>query len=150
LRRYETVIIVPADLPDDEITGLSDRYKGIIASHHGWVMKIEKWGKRKLAYEIRKHNRGFYMLIDFAGQSAVVAELERNLKIDDKILKFMTVKKDDQVVLEDLQKELAAASPAAAVAAEAEDLSTEPPAAIPADALQPAQTDTEETREGGE
>jgi small subunit ribosomal protein S6 len=149
LRRYETVIIVPADFPDDEINGLSDRYKGIITNHKGLVMKIEKWGKRKLAYEIKKHNRGFYMLIDFAGQSAVVAELERNLKIDDRILKFMTVKKDDQVVLEDLQKELAAASPAPA-AAEAEAVVAEPPAVNESNALQPAPTEAEETREGGE
>lgn len=148
MRRYETVIIVPADLPDDEVIGLSDRYKGIITNHKGLVMKIEKWGKRKLAYEIKKHNRGFYMLIDFAGQSAVVAELERNLKIDDKILKFMTVKKDDQVILEDLQKELAAALPAS-TPAETEVKTIEPSAANQADAPQPAEPETEETREGG-
>jgi small subunit ribosomal protein S6 len=148
LRRYETVIIVPADLPDDEIIGLMDRYKGIITNHKGLVMKIEKWGKRKLTYEIKKHNKGFYMLIDFAGQSAVVAELERNLKIDDKVLKFMTIKKDDQVLLEDLQKELAAALPAA-TAAEAEIKPIEPSAANLADAVKPADTGTEEIREGG-
>jgi small subunit ribosomal protein S6 len=149
LRRYETVIIAPADLPDDEIIGLMDRYKGIITNHKGLVMKIEKWGKRKLAYEIKKHNRGFYILIDFAGQSAVVAELERNLKIDDKILKFMTIKKDDQVILEDLQKELAAASPAP-TAVEAELKSIEPSAANLANAIKPAEAETEEIREGGE
>jgi small subunit ribosomal protein S6 len=150
LRRYETVIIAPADLPDDEIIGLTDRYKGIITNHKGLVMKIEKWGKRKLAYEIKKHNRGFYVLIDFAGQSAVVAELERNLKIDDKILKFMTVKKDDQVVLEDLQKELAAALPAS-TAVEAEAIKAiEPSSADPAETIKTAEAAIEETREGGE
>lgn len=149
MRRYETVIIVPADLPDDEIIGLMDRYKGIIANQKGLVMKIEKWGKRKLAYEIKKHNRGFYMLIDFAGQTAVVAELERNLKIDDNILKFMTVKKDDQVILEDLQKELATALPAS-TPAEAEPKTIEPSAISSADAIQPAEVKTEEIQEGGE
>lgn len=149
MRRYETVIIAPADLPDDEIIGLMDRYKGIITNHKGLVMKIEKWGKRKLAYEIKKHNRGFYMLIDFAGQSAVVAELERNLKIDDKILKFMTVKKDDQVILEDLQKEIAAALPVSA-AVEVEIKSIEPSASSQAGVIKPAEVETEEIREGGE
>jgi small subunit ribosomal protein S6 len=110
LRRYETVIIVPADLSDDDIITLIDRYKAIVSNHKGLVVKVEKWGKRKLAYEIRKHNKGFYMLIDFAGQSAVVAELERNLKIDDKILKFMTVLKAETVDIEALEKEIAEAT----------------------------------------
>lgn len=148
MRRYETVIIVPTDLPDDEITGLTDRYKGIITNHKGLVVKIEKWGKRKLAYEIKKHNKGFYILFDFAGQSAVVAELERNLKIDDKILKFMTVKKDDQVILEDLQKELAAATPVSTTA-EAEIKAIEPAAAGLGDASNTTAAETEESREGG-
>jgi small subunit ribosomal protein S6 len=148
LRRYESVMIVPADLPDDEITGLIDRYKSIITNHTGLVMKVEKWGKRKLAYEIKKHNRGFYMLIDFAGQSAAVADLERNLKIDDKILKFMTVKKDDKVILADLEREIAAGSPAAA-AAETEIKFIENSAGRPAETIEPVETKTAEVQEGG-
>ena len=147
MRRYETVIVVPADLPDDEIIGLTDRYQAIITNHKGLVIKSEKWGKRKLAYEIRKHNKGFYLLIDFAGQGAVVAELERNLKIDDKILKFMTVKKDDHVLLEDLEKEIAAASPAS-TAAEAEVKTIETSEGNPVEANKPAEAETEEAREG--
>ena len=148
MRRYETVIIVPADLPDDEIISLADRYQAIITNHKGLVMKIEKWGKRKLTYEIRKHNRGFYLLIDFAGQGAVVAELERNLKIDDKILKFMTVKKDDHVLLEDLEKEIAAASPAS-TAAETEVKIIEIAGGNPVETSKPAEAETEKAREGG-
>jgi small subunit ribosomal protein S6 len=149
LRRYETVIIVPVDLQDDDISGLAERYRAIIANHKGLVMKVEKWGKRKLAYEIKKQNKGFYMLIDFAGESAVVNELERNLKIDDKILKFMTVKKNDHVLMEDLEKEIAAASPAAA-AAEVEIKIIETAAAAPVEAVEPAEASAEAEREGGE
>jgi len=148
LRRYETVMIVPVDLSDDEITGLIDRYRSIITNHKGMVLKVEKWGKRKLAYEIRKHNKGFYMLIDFAGQSATVVELERNLKIDDKILKFMTVKKDDHVILEDLERELAAGSPAVA-AAETEIKIIENSAGSPALPIEPVEAKTAEVQEGG-
>ena len=110
---------------------------------------MEKWGKRKLAYEIKKHNKGFYLLIDFAGLSAVVAELERNLKIDDKILKFMTVKKNDQVVLTDIEKEIAAALPTA-VAAEVEIKTIETAAGNQAEAIKPAESKIEEVPEGGE
>jgi small subunit ribosomal protein S6 len=148
LRRYETVIIVPADLPDDEIIGLTDHYQAIIKNHKGLVMKIEKWGKRKLAYEIKKHNKGFYLLIDFAGQGPVVTELERNLKIDDKILKYMTVQKNDHVLLEDLEKELTAASPASP-AAVPEVKTIEIAGGNSAEANKPAEAETEEAREGG-
>jgi small subunit ribosomal protein S6 len=141
-------MIVPVDLPDDEITGLIERYRSIITNNKGMVIKVEKWGKRKLAYEIRKHNKGFYMLIDFAGQSATVVELERNLKIDDKILKFMTVKKDDQVILADLEREIAAGSPAVAVA-ETEIKIIETSAVSPAQTIEPVETKTAEVQEGG-
>jgi small subunit ribosomal protein S6 len=142
-------MIVPVDLPDDEITGLIDRYKSIITNHKGLVIKVEKWGKRKLAYEIKKHNRGFYMLIDFAGQSDTVAELERNLKIDDKILKFMTVKKSDQVILEDIEKEIAAGSPAAA-AAETEIKIIENSTGSAAQTnIEPVEAKTAEVQQGG-
>jgi small subunit ribosomal protein S6 len=141
-------MIVPVDLPDDEITGLIERYRSIITNNKGMVIKVEKWGKRKLAYEIRKHNKGFYMLIDFAGQSATVVELERNLKIDDKILKFMTVKKDDQVILADLEREIAAGSPAVAVA-ETEIKIIETSAGSPVPTIEPVEAKTAEVQEGG-
>lgn len=144
MKRYETVVIVPADLPDDEIAVMIDRYKSIITNQKGLVIKIERWGKRKLAYEIKKYNRGFYMLIDFAGQSAVVAELERNLKIDDTILKFMTVKKSDKVNAEELEREMIASS-APAPASETTSKIIETPAPSPAEETKP----TEAISEGG-
>jgi len=108
LRRYETVVITPSDFPDDEIQSIIDRYKGIIESQKGVVVKIDKWGKRKLAYEIKKVSRGFYVMFDYVGQAAAVDELERNLNIDDKILKFMTVKTNEQVDMQAIEKEMAA------------------------------------------
>ena len=111
MRRYENIFITYADSPEEEIQALSDRYKAIIESRKGVVVKIERWGKRKLAYEIKKVSRGFYVLIDFVGKSDVVDELERNLKIDEKILKFMTVKTKDEVDMLALEKEMAAPSP---------------------------------------
>ena len=88
MRRYETIFITYADLPDEEITALIERYSVIVKAQNGTLIKIEKWGKRKLAYEINKQSRGNYVLLDFAGSSALVVELERNLRIGDKILKY--------------------------------------------------------------
>jgi small subunit ribosomal protein S6 len=110
LRRYETILIAHVDLSEDDLTGLIARYGALVTQQKGILVKVERWGKRKLAYIIKKQARGFYILIDFAGVSAVVNELERNLKIDDKILKFMTVQKADKVDPAALEMELAEAA----------------------------------------
>lgn len=110
MRRYETILIAHVDLSEDELTSLIARYGAIVTAQKGILVKAERWGKRKLAYLIKKQARGFYILIDFAGESAVVNELERNLKIDDKILKFMTVLKAETCDPAALEKELADAA----------------------------------------
>jgi small subunit ribosomal protein S6 len=106
LKRYETLFIVQIDLPADEINSIIDRYKAIVTALKGTIIKAEKWGKRKLAYEIRKQSNGFYVLLDFAGKSVIIDELERNLKIDDKVLKFMTIMKNRNVDLAAIEKEI--------------------------------------------
>ena len=106
MKRYETLFIVQIDLPADEINGIIDRYKAIVTALKGTIIKAEKWGKRKLAYEIRKQSNGFYVLLDFAGKSVIIDELERNLKIDDKVLKFMTIMKNRNVDLAAIEKEI--------------------------------------------
>lgn len=110
MRRYETILIAHVDLSEDELSNLIARYGGIVTGQKGILIKVERWGKRRLAYLIRKQARGFYILIDYAGVSVVVNELERNLKIDDKILKFMTVLKAETVDIAALEKEIAEAA----------------------------------------
>ena len=110
MRRYETILIAHVDLSEDELSNLIARYGGIVTGQKGILVKVERWGKRRLAYLIKKQMRGFYILIDYAGVSAVVNELERNLKIDDKILKYMTVLKAETVDIEALEKEIAEAT----------------------------------------
>jgi small subunit ribosomal protein S6 len=109
LQRYEVVAIVLTDLSEDDITALIDRSQTIITDRKGVIAKIDKWGKRHLAYEIKKHKDGCYFLIDFAGDGAIVAEIERTYKIDDRILKFMTVKKEGATTAEGMEKEVAEA-----------------------------------------
>ncbi len=105
MKRYETLFIVQVDLPTDELNSLVDRYAAIVTALKGTIIKIEKWGKRRLAYEIKKQTNGYYVLIDFAGKSAINDELERNFKIDDRVLKFMTIMKEDNVDLAKIEKE---------------------------------------------
>ena len=106
MKRYETIFIVHVDTPTDELNSLIERYKAIVTALKGTIIKVEKWGKRKLAYEIKKQSNGFYVLFDFAGKSAIIEEMERNFKIDDKILKFMTIMKDANVDLAAIEKEI--------------------------------------------
>ncbi len=137
MKRYETLFIVQSELSSDDITAIIDRYSKIITDMKGTVLKVERWGKRKLAYLIRKQSRGFYILIDFAGKREIVAEVERILKFDDKVLKYMSVKLADSITSEEIEKELAGQKAAAEAPAE--------PAVIkPASAAAPAPEATTE------
>ncbi len=107
MRRYETIFIAYPDLPDDDIGEVVERLSKIITDLKGIVVKVEKWGKRKLAYPIKKQQKGYYILVDFVGEQTVVAELEKNMKFDDKVLKYLSVKKTEKVDLEEIEKEVA-------------------------------------------
>ena len=125
MQRYEVVAIVLADLNEDDINALIERIQTIITDRKGVIAKLDKWGKRHLAYEIKKHRDGFYFLIDFAGDGAIVNEIERNCKIDDRVIKFMTVKKEGATTAEGIAQEAAAAEARRAQAkAESEAAST--------------------------
>ena len=109
MKRYEVIAIVKSDLPDDDITSLIERIEKIITKRKGLIVKIDKWGKRRLAYEINKQKDGYYFLIELVGDGPIVDEIERNYKIDDRILKFITIKKDGAVTSEGIDQEIAAA-----------------------------------------
>jgi small subunit ribosomal protein S6 len=158
LRGYETILIAHVDLSEDELTTLIDRYCAVVTGQKGILIKVERWGKRRLAYLINKQARGFYILIDYAGESTVVDELERNLKIDDKILKFMTVLKDKAVDADTLQKEIEEAAKKTEKKEETRvTASTQPPAAasdqspepIAAEIQRPVPEETQTDVKGG-
>jgi len=109
MNRYDLIFIIQSDVPKDEIDEIVERYKGIVANLKGTVVKAEKWGIRRLAYKIEKQGRGFYVLLDFVGNTPVIRELERNLKFDDKVLRYQTVKRVSQVSMADIEKEMAGA-----------------------------------------
>jgi small subunit ribosomal protein S6 len=108
MNRYETVFIINPDLGEDEVQNVVTKFTGIISSQNGVQLKLEDWGRRRLAYKIEKFSQGYYILADFAGMPAGVAELERNLKIDDRIIRFLSVKTGENVNVEALQSEIAA------------------------------------------
>jgi small subunit ribosomal protein S6 len=131
MRRYESLWVVNGDLPDEEVKSAIDKFSKIISSQGGTLVGLDEWGRRKLSYKIQGTIRGYYVLADFAGTSETVKELERNYRIDDRIIRFLTTKKSDKVNLEALQAEIAAKAKAAAPA--------EPEVAAPVEAAAPAE-----------
>ncbi len=116
MRRYESVWVVNGDLPDEEIKGTIDKFSRIISTQGGTLVRLEEWGRRKLAFRIQGVTRGYYVVVDYAGTPATVKELERNYRIDDRLIRSHTAKKSEKVNLEALQEEIAAAVKAVAAA----------------------------------
>jgi small subunit ribosomal protein S6 len=119
MRMYETIYIVQPDLGDDDIKALSAKVQDVIAKKNGELKRLEDWGSRKLAYPIEKYSRGRYFYLRCDGDATLIAELERRLRLDDKVLRYQSVK---------LEKEVEAPAAAAPKAAAEE---TAPEAATP-------------------
>jgi small subunit ribosomal protein S6 len=120
MRRYESVWVVNGDLPDEEVKAAIDKFTRIISTQGGMLVGLDDWGRRKLAYKIKGVTRGYYVLADFAGLPATVKELERNYRIDDRIIRYLTTQKSDKVTPEAIQAEIAAKTQAAAPVPEVE------------------------------
>ncbi|MGO9619828.1 MAG: 30S ribosomal protein S6 [Desulfobaccales bacterium] len=116
MRRYESVWVVNGDLPDEEIKGTIDKFSRILSTQGGTLVRLEEWGRKKLAYRIQGVTRGYYVVVDYAGTPATVKELERNYRIDDRLIRSHTSRKSDKVNLEALQAEIAAGVQAVAAA----------------------------------
>ena len=88
---YETTFVTKVDLSDDALKTLKDRLFGIVKAYGGELVYEEDWGKRKFAYPIEKETRGQYTYFVYTGRGDVVAEIERNLRLHESLLRFMTV-----------------------------------------------------------
>lgn len=107
MKRYEIIFIIQADLPREEIEALIENYKSSVGDLKGIPIRVDKWGAKRLAYRVNKQIRGFYVLFDLVGEPALVAELERRFKYDDKILRYLTIRKADTVDLKEIEQEIA-------------------------------------------
>jgi small subunit ribosomal protein S6 len=109
LREYETIFLVKPDLTDDNVDRIKDRVRGIVGREGGKVLRFTVWGKKKTLYPIAKQPRAIYVHTHYLGDSKLVAEVERNLRIYDEVTRYLSVKIADEVdpesrpVLEDLK-----------------------------------------------
>ncbi len=123
MRRYEQIVILDSDLSEDERSPVFNRLKELIPQYKGFLIDIDEWGQKKLAYEIKKKPRGYYAQVNFCGFGDLVDEMERFFRIDDRILKYMTVVLDKEADVEAIKAEMAEkeAQKAEAVAKAAEE-----------------------------
>ena len=141
MRRYETIIIADPDLSPEQRDPVLQRVSDVKNQGDGYLALTDEWGTRKLAYEIKKRDRGYYIRFDFCGTGEMVNEIERFFRIDDRVLKYMTVLLDKAADIEKIKEEIAATQSNAEKAKEQAQI-----AAAPVSSEEPgqAQTDSKE------
>ena len=100
INEYETTYITRPELSEDVQVRLFEKLNEIIERYEGTLFTHDQWGRRKLAYQIKKHNHGFYVYLNYVGPADLPKELERIIRLDDQIIRFLTVKLDGNVELE--------------------------------------------------
>jgi small subunit ribosomal protein S6 len=135
MRRYETIFIIDPDLSEEGRAPIFERLKDLFPQHNGLLVLIDEWGAKKLAYEIKKKARGYYVRLDYCGTGVLVNEIERFFRIDDRVLKYMTVLLEKDVDVESVKEEMAKA--------EAEKVQPEP--SDESDAVQNDESDADTT-----
>ena len=96
-REYETIFILRPDTNQEGITLVNTRVRSVIDQMGGKIMKLDNWGKRKLAYEIKKQLKGIYLYWQFLGSTGMVEEIERNLRMLDSVVRYYTVMVDSDI-----------------------------------------------------
>jgi small subunit ribosomal protein S6 len=99
-REYETIYILRPDVDADTAEKVQGRVAEVVARDNGKLTKVEAWGRRKLAYPVAKQKKGVYVYVKYIGRGGLVQELERNLKLNDAVLKFQTIQLDADVDME--------------------------------------------------
>lgn len=136
-RDYELAFILNPEVSEEETRAILDRVEQIVANYGGQIVKVNNWGRRRLAYPIERHRDGIYVFIDMILTPETVAEIERTLKVSESVLRYMTKKRDPKAVQKEREDrearearaaEAAAAEAAAAAAAPAEAATAAAPA----------------------
>jgi small subunit ribosomal protein S6 len=90
---YETLTVLDSDLGEAGSKEMAAKIRAILEAGHGEVTKVDEWGSRELAYPIGKRHRGIYVLVEYKADPAAVAELERQLKLNEQVLRFISIRK---------------------------------------------------------
>lgn len=96
MAKYEMMFIARTDVPEEEIDKLNAQMESVVSGAGGKTEKIDKMGRRRLAYHVKKQREGFYVLFTFEGNGDTVREFERRLKVTDAVIKYLTVRVDER------------------------------------------------------
>src|SRR3954452_4853739 len=128
-RTYELMFIVRPDMLDEDLDKLISTLQTVVPASGGSVQKVEKMGKRRLAYTVRRFHDGIYVLMVIEGGGPAIHELERRLRVTEPVIKFLTVRVDEEQKRLDKIKKLRASKKKMS----AQPAAAEPPAAVPAE-----------------
>jgi small subunit ribosomal protein S6 len=130
-RDYELAIILNPEVSEEETRGILDRVEQIVTTHDGQIVKVNQWGRRPLAYQIKHHRNGIYIFVDMILTPDTVSEVERTLQVSESVLRHMTKKRDPKAIQkereerEEREARAAAAAAVAPVAVEGEQVPEE-------------------------
>ena len=97
MREYEVVFVIKGTEPDDAIEALTGQMQEVAKQQGAEIVNVDKWGRRKLAYDIANQREGYYVLFHLKSERAAIAELERKFKMNDTIIRFLTVRLDNEI-----------------------------------------------------
>ncbi len=95
LRHYETLYLLHPDLNEEERAARAEKLQNIITEDGGKIVKVDPWPLRKLAYRVQKQTHGWYVCMEYAAPGSTILELTRNMRLDESLMKFVTIKKSD-------------------------------------------------------
>jgi small subunit ribosomal protein S6 len=144
MRRYETIVIVDADVSENDRVSLFSRIQEIIPQQEGVLIQEDHWGVKKLAYEIKKKPRGYYARFDYCGMGQLVDELERFFRIDDRVLKYLTVLLNSDADVDKIQADMEASETGADADVAGDATPSQADGTPSADQENPAATETTE------
>ncbi|MBW2022294.1 MAG: 30S ribosomal protein S6 [Deltaproteobacteria bacterium] len=107
MRFYETLYLLTPELSQDDYKAVLEKFNGIVEKNGGVIIRADEWGKKDLAYQVRKFDKGFYVLLQYCGPPGITFLLERDLRLDDRVMKYQTIKLRDKADPEELKREFA-------------------------------------------
>ncbi len=151
-RDYELGLIINPEVSEEETRAVLDRVEQIVANYGGQIVRVNQWGRRRLAYPIERHRDGFYIFVDMILTPETVSELERTLKVSETVLRHMTKKRDPKAVQKEREEREARAAAAAASAQESEAAAaaTEEQAPVAPEAIEATEEETPSVSEADE
>jgi small subunit ribosomal protein S6 len=95
IRKYEAVLVIDPKLEEEALEAVVTKYSDLVTNNGGEIVKIDRWGKRRLAYEIEDNLEGYYVVMQFSADSAIAQEMERQIKISEDVFRHLIVREDE-------------------------------------------------------